>query len=43
MQNFVDGRKFIAAGEEAVEAVLPRLRELLPWLNDPTDAEPVYP
>lgn len=43
MHNFVEGRQFMDAGAEATEKVLPRLRELLPWLNEPTDAEPVYP
>ena len=28
-----DGRRYIAAGEEAVEAALPRLSSALPWLR----------
>ncbi len=40
IRDFGDGARFIAAGEEAAEAILPRLRELLPWLDEPTEAEP---
>lgn len=43
MRNFVEGKQYMSAGEEATEAILPRLKELLPWLNEPTDGEPVYP
>ena len=42
MRNFVEGKQYMNSGEEAAEEVLPRLRELLPWLNEPTDGEPVY-
>jgi NTE family protein len=33
LRNFRDGRRYIAAGEAAVEAALPRLRGALPWLR----------
>ena len=42
MRKFVEGKQYMNTGEEAVEEVLPRLREVLPWLNEPTDGEPVY-
>jgi len=33
LRHFRDGRRFVAAGEEAVEAALPRLSAALPWLR----------
>ena len=33
LRNFRDGRRYIPAGEAAVEAALPRLRGALPWLR----------
>ena len=33
LRHFRDGRRYIAAGEAAVEAALPRLRGALPWLR----------
>ena len=33
LRQFSEGRKFVAAGREAVEQSLPRLREYLPWLE----------
>jgi NTE family protein len=33
LRKFRDGRRYIAAGEAAVEAALPRLRGALPWLR----------
>jgi NTE family protein len=32
LRQFSEGRKFVAAGREAVEMALPALRERLPWL-----------
>lgn len=32
VRHMAAGRRYIAAGEEAAHAVLPQLRELLPWL-----------
>jgi NTE family protein len=32
LRQFAEGRKFVAAGREAVEQALPALRERLPWL-----------
>jgi NTE family protein len=37
LRHFRDGRRFVAAGEAAVEAALPRLGAALPWLR-PFDA-----
>jgi NTE family protein len=37
LRHFRDGRRFVAAGEAAVEAALPRLGSALPWLR-PLDA-----
>jgi NTE family protein len=37
LRHFRDGRRFVAAGEAAVEAALPRLGAALPWLR-PLDA-----
>ncbi len=37
LRHFREGRRYVAAGEEAVEAALPRLRAALPWLR-PLDA-----
>jgi NTE family protein len=46
LRNFRGGRAFVAAGEEAVEAALPRLAAALPWLRplDPAavPAEPAH-
>jgi NTE family protein len=40
MRHFRDGRRFIEAGEAAVEEALPRLGAALPWLRPtPVDAE----
>ena len=39
LRNFRDGRRYIAAGEAAVEAALPRLQGALPWLR-PLDSLP---
>jgi len=33
LRQFSEGRKFIAAGREAVEQVMPELRKKLPWLE----------
>lgn len=33
LRQFSEGRKFVAAGREAVEQSLPELREYLPWLE----------
>lgn len=33
LRQFSEGRKFVAAGREAVELALPALKERLPWLN----------
>ena len=33
LRHFREGRRFVAAGEEAVEAALPRLAAALPWLR----------
>jgi NTE family protein len=33
LRHFRDGRRFVAAGEAAVEAALPRLGAALPWLR----------
>lgn len=33
LRQFSEGRKFVAAGREAVEQSLPQLRKLLPWLK----------
>ena len=33
LRQFSEGRKFVAAGREAVEQALPALKERLPWLN----------
>jgi len=32
LRQFSEGRKFVAAGREAVEAAMPELRKRLPWL-----------
>ncbi len=32
LRQFSEGRKFIAAGRDAVEQVMPELRKRLPWL-----------
>ncbi len=45
LRHFREGRSYIAAGEEAVDAALPRLAAALPWLR-PIDAaarEPALP
>ena len=42
LRHFRDGRAFVAAGEEAVEAALPRLAAALPWLR-PLDLAAVPP
>jgi NTE family protein len=42
LRHFRDGRTFVAAGEEAVEAALPRLAAALPWLR-PLDLATVPP
>jgi NTE family protein len=33
LRQFSEGRKFVAAGREAVEQALPQLRDRLPWLE----------
>jgi NTE family protein len=40
LRHFRDGRRFVAAGEEAVEAALPRLAAALPWLRPLDPAAP---
>jgi NTE family protein len=40
LRHFRDGRRLVAAGEEAVEAALPRLAAALPWLRPPDGAAP---
>jgi hypothetical protein len=37
LRHFLEGRQYIAVGEAAVEAALPRLAAALPWLR-PVDA-----
>jgi len=32
LRQFSEGRKFVAAGKEAVEQSLPELKKRLPWL-----------
>jgi predicted acylesterase/phospholipase RssA len=32
LRQFSEGRKFVAAGREAVEAAMPELKKRLPWL-----------
>jgi predicted acylesterase/phospholipase RssA/CRP-like cAMP-binding protein len=34
LRKFKEGRRFMPAGEAAVEAAMPRLRAALPWLRD---------
>ena len=43
LRHFRDGRPFVAAGEEAVEAALPRLAAALPWLRPLAAAPPPDP
>jgi NTE family protein len=33
LRNFIGGRRYIAAGEAAVEAALPRIKASLPWVR----------
>jgi len=33
LRQFSEGRKFVAAGREAVDHALPELRKHLPWLE----------
>ena len=35
LRKFREGRRFMPAGEAAVESAMPRLRAVLPWLNEP--------
>ncbi len=35
LRKFRDGRRFMSAGETAVESAMPRLRAVMPWLNEP--------
>jgi predicted acylesterase/phospholipase RssA/CRP-like cAMP-binding protein len=35
LRKFREGRRFMPAGEAAVESAMPRLRAVMPWLNEP--------